>query len=103
MAVDRKVDGCFIGTCAIIGNEVGFRLDEPCWGQGYGKELYAALVDYCFKQRQLGYLLADVDAENIASVRILETKMQLISSAIDETNGQLVKYYQVLNPDTIIE
>ena len=98
MAVVGKADGRFIGACAIIGNEVGFRLDEPCWGQGYGRELFDSLVEYCFGQKRMHHIRAEVDEDNVASVRILDAGMQCTSGYIDDKTGKPIKCYMLVNP-----
>lgn len=100
MAVERKADRRFIGACAIIGSEVGFRLDEPYWGQGFGRELFESLVEYCFKHRHMDYIVAEAEEGNSASIRILESRMKFVSSYTDRESGQLVKCYRAVNPDT---
>ena len=58
-AVERKEDGALLGFCglkraddpqsAIVGEiEIGWRLREDAWGQGYAKEAAAASLDFAF-------------------------------------------------------
>ena len=60
-AVERKEDGELLGFCGIkIADdpgtlveglhEVGWRLREDAWGQGYAKEAAAASLDYAFEK-----------------------------------------------------
>ncbi|MFN3388768.1 MAG: GNAT family N-acetyltransferase [Allosphingosinicella sp.] len=60
-AVERKADGELLGFCglkladdpgtAVEGlHEVGWRLREDAWGQGYAKEAAAASLDYAFSR-----------------------------------------------------
>ena len=57
--VERKADGAFLGFCGLkIANgrdskvlgevEVGWRLREDSWGQGYAKEAAIASLDFAF-------------------------------------------------------
>jgi RimJ/RimL family protein N-acetyltransferase len=57
--VERKQDGAFLGFCGLkIANgrdskvlgevEVGWRLREDAWGQGYAREAATASLDYAF-------------------------------------------------------
>ena len=73
-AIDRKSDGEFIGTCAIVDevNELGYRFLEKYWGFGYGKEVCNGLIDYC-KKIGLKLITAYVVDENIASAKIIES------------------------------
>ncbi|NVK51624.1 MAG: GNAT family N-acetyltransferase [Flavobacteriaceae bacterium] len=73
-AIDRKSDGEFIGTCAIVDevNELGYRFLEQFWGLGYGKEICNGLIQYC-KEIGLKLLTAYVVDKNIASAKIIES------------------------------
>lgn len=53
-------------------DEIGYRLREQYWRQGYGTEIATGLIDYCFKELNFTLLTADVNIENIPSVKILE-------------------------------
>ena len=79
-AVERRSDGAFLGTCALVVNgqdehEIGFRFREKFWGNGYGKELIPALLQYGLTKMDLRRLVAYVDRDNAGSVRILERYM----------------------------
>ena len=87
-AVVRKSDHALVGTCAIVGenivgdnahdHEIGYRFLESEWGQGYGKEVCHALIDYGMNDLQLPSIVANVDRRNLASVKILDaSKLQL--------------------------
>lgn len=90
----------FIGTCAIIKNdeknyEIGYRLQEEHWGNGYGSELTKGLISYCFEDRKIDTIIATVESNNLHSVKILEKNgFMLISKIHDENIGDLVKTYQ---------
>ncbi|MGQ0661202.1 GNAT family N-acetyltransferase [Sphingosinicella sp.] len=58
-AVERKADGALLGFCGLKiadqpgspiegDQEIGWRLREDCWGQGYAKEGAIASLDYAF-------------------------------------------------------
>lgn len=58
LAVSLTKSDEFIGTCAVIKNEdkqieIGYRLQEEHWGNGYGSELTKRLLIYCFEERIL--------------------------------------------------
>lgn len=65
-----------VGTGAIIsfekGNEIGFRLREEFWGNGYGVEITKNLIRYGFESLNLDNLFAEVDQKNIHSVKVLD-------------------------------
>lgn len=76
-AIERKSDGAFIGTAAIIVDdknegEIGYRLLEKHWGNGYASEILKDLIDYGFEMMQLKVVHANVDVRNIASVKMLD-------------------------------
>ena len=52
--------------------EVGYILHPDHWGQGLGKEAVGAAVDHVFATLDHDDLIADVDPENLASIRLLE-------------------------------
>jgi RimJ/RimL family protein N-acetyltransferase len=71
-AVERKADGAFLGFCGLkIANvpgtpidgeiEIGWRLREDAWGQGYAKEA---------AQAALGWAWANLDRDRIVSFTI---------------------------------
>ncbi|MCB0530864.1 MAG: GNAT family N-acetyltransferase [Lewinellaceae bacterium] len=76
-AIERKDDGAFVGTCALILNEdeeheIGFRFLEKYWGQGYGTEVANGLVDYAMALPGVTGLVAYVYSANIGSVKVLD-------------------------------
>jgi ribosomal-protein-alanine N-acetyltransferase len=100
MAVCKNETSQLIGTCAVIKNEadefeIGYRLAEEEWGNGYGSEIASLIEDFCFRIRKLNFIVANVEAKNIYSVKILDKKgFNLILESIDEENGELTKYYR---------
>lgn len=52
--------------------ELGYRLARAYWGQGYATEAVIAIRDYAFSVIGLRRLVALVDPNNVASVRIAE-------------------------------
>ena len=77
-AVVRRDDGAMIGCCGIIhadggpGAEIIYALRRDCWGQGYGREMVEAMLDYGVGHCDLPVIYATIDPENAASQRILE-------------------------------
>lgn len=90
----------FIGTCAVIKNEekkseIGYRLQEQHWGYGYGSELTKRLLIYCFEERNIDSVIANVETRNHFSVKIIENNgFELINEVFDEEIGDFVKTYQ---------
>ncbi len=104
-AVERKADSAFVGTVALVKSEthgsivdtdslvlniknneceIGYRILEKYWGNGYAKEIAAGLINYT---KEVGFkrLIACVADENIASGKILKyLGFQYVKSFIAE-------------------
>lgn len=52
--------------------EIGYRLARDSWGYGYGTEAAQAVRDYAFYTLALNRLIAIIDPENAASIRVAE-------------------------------
>lgn len=76
--VERKADGAFLGFCglkradgvsdAIFGEmEIGWRLREDAWGQGYAKEAASATLDFAFDELRVDRVIAITFNKNEAS------------------------------------
>jgi len=96
-AVERKLDGAFIGTCAIVeGNEIGYRFLEKYWGQGYASEIINPLIDHGLEVLCLPFLFAEVDVRNIASVKVLErSKLMFIKEFFNEESKTQDRMYRL--------
>ncbi|PGS52261.1 hypothetical protein COC46_10225 [Bacillus sp. AFS041924] len=100
LAVCKNDSNQFIGTCAVIKNEanefeIGYRVVEEEWGNGFGSEIARLIEEYCFRNKKLKSIVASVESNNIYSVQILEkNKFTLILESIDDENGELTKYYR---------
>ena len=84
--ITLKSDQKFVGTCALVheGNgiyEIGYRLLESEWGNGFGGEITAGLIDFALEATASNQsvlptptkeIVAFVDKRNMASVKILE-------------------------------
>ncbi|MFT6983392.1 MAG: RimJ/RimL family protein N-acetyltransferase [Crocinitomicaceae bacterium] len=101
-AVCEKDDNELIGLCALLVNdegqdEIGYRLREQYWRQGYGTEITAGLIDYCFQELNFSLLTADVNIENIPSVKILEKFMKPVREFYNENDQCTDRRYKVMN------
>jgi ribosomal-protein-alanine N-acetyltransferase len=99
-AVLEKGSGKFVGTCALIKNgkgenEIGYRFLESSWGNGYGKEITVGLIDYGLDQPDIEELVAYVDKENVASVKILDATFKLVKEYWNEEEGCVDRYYRI--------
>lgn len=52
--------------------ELLYGIDERLWGHGYAVEAAEAVIDYLFRILDMPRIGASTDAENAASVRVLE-------------------------------
>ena len=50
--------------------EIGYRLARSVWGQGYATEAVVAVRDYSFNVLCLPRLVALIDPQNVASIRV---------------------------------
>lgn len=76
-AIERKSDQALIGTAAIIVDkknegEIGYRLLEKHWGNGYATEILNELINYGSEKMHLKAIHANVDVRNIASIKMLD-------------------------------
>lgn len=105
LAVAKKEDNKFVGTCAIMKNydeehEIGYRFLEGCWGNGYGKETIDGLIKFSFQSLNLEQIVAHVNKDNYSSVKILESSnFVFIREYVENETGDLVLYYKMLKPD----
>lgn len=51
---------------------LGYLIAEADWGLGFGRELVTGFVDWCRRQARVRSIAGGVDADNAASIRILE-------------------------------
>lgn len=79
LAIERTVDGVFIGWCAFMRWDPGFRsaligycFAEMAWGQGFATEAAGAMVQWAFSTLDLNRLQSEADTRNRASERVLE-------------------------------
>jgi len=73
----EKESNNFIGICGLLKNnenenEIAYRLREKYWGKGYGTEITNGLIDFSFINLNFDLLTADVNIDNIKSVKILD-------------------------------
>jgi len=80
LVVERNQDRRIIGTVLVFrydaGSaraEIGYVLGRAHWRQGYMREALAVLVDHAFSALGLRRLEAEVNPENSASCRVLDT------------------------------
>ncbi|MDX5325743.1 MAG: GNAT family N-acetyltransferase [Bacteroidota bacterium] len=101
-AIRFKEDPELTGTCALIRNmkgeyEIGFRIRHKFWRRGIASEVTKALIQYAFKELKLPELVAYVDRENHASIRILQKHMPFIREYYDPEYNSVDREYRLKN------
>ena len=62
----------FLNRCGPNEAELGFRLARPYWFRGYATEAATATCDYALHRLRLPRIIAMIDPDNVASVRVAE-------------------------------
>ena len=82
-AVERKADGAFLGFCGLkVANvpgaavdgeiEIGWRLREDAWGQGYAREAAQAALDWGWANLSCARIVSMTIPANEPSWRLME-------------------------------
>jgi [ribosomal protein S5]-alanine N-acetyltransferase len=102
-AIHLKTTNEFIGWCGLKYRpeldeiDLGYRLMQQHWGNGYAFEAAKHSLDYAFQQLHLKTIVGRAHIENTASLKILEKLgMQFISEEIIDDCP--VKTYHISNP-----
>lgn len=75
--------------------ELVYGFDKSYWGQGLASEVAQALIEYGLNSINLAEILATVDPDNIASVRILEKLgFKFLRQSVDE-HGLPTAFYLI--------
>lgn len=79
-AIENKETGKLIGDCAIKLNgsderiaEVGMTISHLHQKKGYAKEAFSGIMDFLFAGKNIHRIVETVDAENRASISLLES------------------------------
>lgn len=78
-AIALKKNDCLIGGVGLDGDagdgsaepSLGYWLGQPYWGNGYGREAAAAIIDYGFQELGIESIRAYTDPSNTASQKVL--------------------------------
>lgn len=82
-AVERRADGAFLGFCGLKRGtdpavpihgeiEIGWRLREDAWGQGYAREAAVASLDWGFATLAVSRIVAITVPANVRSWGLME-------------------------------
>ena len=80
--------------------EIGWRFNRASWGHGYATEAAAIILQHALETLKLPQIIADIDAENSASIRVAEKLgMYLAEDTLSE--GHKTKFYRIGSSDII--
>lgn len=89
-----------IGLCLFLTNdenekELGYRFRVKYWGKGYGTETTKGMIDYYFKELNIDKVTADVNIDNIGSVKILNKLMKPVREFFNERDNCTDRRYEI--------
>ena len=89
-----------IGLCGLLTNdenerELAYRFRKKYWGKGYWTEITKGLIDYSFNVLEMVKISADVNIENIGSVKILEKFLTPIKEFYNEKDKCTDRRYKL--------
>lgn len=89
-----------IGLCLFLINEndeqeLGYRFKVNYWGKGYGTETTKGMLNYYFKVLNVDKVTADVNIENVGSVKILNKFMKPVSEFFNERDNCTDRRYEI--------
>lgn len=70
--------------------EIGWRLREDAWGQGYATEAAIVCLDIAFRVRRFQQVVSRAAAENRGSIRIMEKLGLTPSPRFDPSEGEVI-------------
>ena len=103
-AIETKLNHDFIGICAFLINaegdhEIGYRLREKFWRNGFGTEIAKGLISFGFNHLNMDKITADVAVNNLNSVRILEKFMTSKKVFFNASDNCYDRRYEVFRKD----
>ncbi len=89
---EEYIGHAFLDTSESTENvELGFLFFSQQWGQGYATEVAKALVQHALQDLSCRSVIATVDNDNVASIRVLEKAgLQYVRQEEDELGPYLV-------------
>ena len=75
---------CFKGIDAFGSAEIGYGIADDYQGQGFATEAVNAAAAWAFRQNAVNSVTAEVDKDNIASIRVLEKSGFILTEKIGE-------------------
>lgn len=94
----------FVGICLMSDNdnfemELGYRLNKKFWRLGLGGEVFNGLIDYAFEHKNASSVSAEADSFNVASLKIIEKKLNFVSEYYNTELNRLDFLYKLNKED----
>ena len=101
--VIEKATGRVVGHCGLLDKEVDganeielvYVIDPAAWGRGYASEIGQALIEYAFAALGLKRLIALIEPENSASMRVAIKLGMALEKEVVRPSGALRKVYVI--------
>lgn len=101
-ALVEKGSGKLVGFCGVSPEEVngveeiglGYRLAKRYWGKGLASEAVQAVLHDTFNQKQLSSVVAIIEPENVASLKVA-AKAGFSTFGIHDFHGRPVRLYRL--------
>lgn len=88
----KAIGFVFLSTEDSGDTHIGYLLGESFWGKGYATEILKGLIDFIKSEDQVTRLIAGVDTDNVASIKLLQ-RLGFIHSS-NEDNGTMFYEYR---------
>lgn len=101
--VEDRYDGSLVGAARLdlegTEVEIGYRVQEEYWGRGIATEIAITLIQFTIKKLKVFNVIAHVNVDNHASVRVLEKAGMRNVGIIEDIDE--IKYKFVYSPKNI--
>lgn len=105
-ALEDDRQGRLMGYCGFAqsdtGSEIGWRLGSPYWGQGLATEAARAVVRFGFESLRFERIVATVQANNRASIRVIE-KLGMHPERQFQRQGREILAYVLTQPSDAVD
>ena len=96
-----KNNSDLIGICGFVQTnegqfEIAYSILEKCWKNGFGTELAKGLIKYSFEKLNLDKVIAEVNIENVYSIKILDGLMTHMYDTINTKDNCTDRYYELI-------
>lgn len=90
-----------IGICGFVQSneghfEIAYSILEKCWRNGFGTEIAKGLIAYSFEKLNLDKVIAEVNIENLYSIKILDGLMTPMHDTINTKDNCTDRYYELI-------